>query len=228
MGVLIRNSVCLPRLFLQNTQRALRQRNIAVLTALLKQLPITVSTTWRQANDMLKGSYEWKADTSLQSIDELDILKSFEDYANQLVKEHDEQYRKAEKDRKRKARKARDAFRALLADLESKGEITHKTTWQSTLAKMKDEPAYIELCGLPGSSPLDLWMDLVDDMGEAVAATVNKVYSAVEKAGRRIELGLSEQEFADLIKELHLRAFVDEKLQKQVYDEVSQRDRFIG
>jgi hypothetical protein len=64
-------------------------------------------------------------------------------------------------------------------------------------------------------------MDSVDDMGEAVAAAVNKVYSAVEKAGRRVELGMGEQEFAALIKELHLSASVDDKLQKQVYNEVS-------
>ncbi len=205
----------------QNAQKALRQRNLAVLTALLKQLPISVSTTWKQANDLLKQSYEWKADTSLQSIDEIDILITYEDYANQLVQEHDEQYRKAEKLRKRRARKARDAFRALLNDLEATGEISSKTTWQATLEKIKNETAYIELCGMQGSSPLDLWMDAVDDLGEAVQAAVGKVESALKKSEKKVDLGMSEEAFLKLIKELGLSASVEEKLQKDVYQEVS-------
>jgi pre-mRNA-processing factor 40 len=144
-----------------------------------------------------------------------------------LVQEHDEQYRKAEKIRKRRARKARDAYRALLSDLEAAGEISSKTTWQMTLSKIKDEPAYIELCGMQGSSPLDLWMDVVDDLGEAVQAAVGKVESALKKADRKVELGMSEKAFLALIKELGLSASVEEKLQKDVYQEVS-HDAVIG
>lgn len=182
-----------------------------------------MSTTWREARELLLQSYEYKADTSLQSIDDLDILICYEEHANKLIQEHDEQYRKAEKTRRRRARKARDGFRALLAELEASGAITDKSTWQSTLRLVEKEPAYTDLCGMPGSSPLDLWMDAVDDMGEAVALARDKFDVATRKAGKKVELGMELPAFAELIKELGMASSIDETTQQLLLEDVRGR-----
>lgn len=68
-------------------------------------------TRWRQAHGMLLDSHEWKNDSELQKLPDLDILLAFEDYSRVKEREFEEQLRKSQIEKARRERKAREAFK---------------------------------------------------------------------------------------------------------------------
>ncbi|KAJ9092221.1 hypothetical protein QFC19_008758 [Naganishia cerealis] len=207
----------------QNAETALRQRNMAVMKSLIKQLPITVSTRWRDARNMIIESAQFKADKSLQTIDDIDILEIYDDYSSSLIREHAENMRKSQSEKARRARKARDGFRELLADLEAKGQITSRMKWKEFVKLVEDSEAYEHLLGMPGSSPLDLFRDVVDDIAEAVAEAIKRVNAACEKSGKKIELGMSREDFDSFLEENKLTTVLDPKRVPEVYEIMQSR-----
>ncbi|KAJ9120055.1 hypothetical protein QFC22_002952 [Naganishia vaughanmartiniae] len=207
----------------QNAETALRQRNMAVMKSLIKQLPITVSTRWRDARNLIIESPQFKADKSLQTIDDIDILEIYDDYSSSLIREHAENMRKAQSEKARRARKARDGFRELLADLEAKGEITSRMKWKEFVKLVENSEAYEKLLGMPGSSPLDLFRDVVDDIAEAVAEAIKRVNIASERSGKKIELGMSRDEFGAFLEDNKLTSVIDPKRVSEVYEIIQSR-----
>lgn len=85
--------------------------------ALFKRLDVDVTTRWRQANQLVLESDEWKDDFELQKLPTLDILLAFEDYSRVREREFEEQMRRSQVEKTRRERKAREAFRASPTDL---------------------------------------------------------------------------------------------------------------
>jgi pre-mRNA-processing factor 40 len=188
-----------------------------VLSELLRTLDITVSTRWRQAHDIILSSPEFRADADLQKVETLDILTVYDDYSRQLEQEHDEEYRRFKVEQIRKARKARDAFKVLLSEI----GLTRLSKWKETMPKIKDDERYKNLLGLSGSSPLDLWMDAVDDLSEEVERASEKIEKAMARDGNRVKIETTYEEFERLVKEAQLDNQIEDKLKKEVFAMVS-------
>lgn len=202
----------------QTTDRELRTRNIQVLGSLLRQLDISVSTRWRAAHDIILSSPSWRADPNLQKIDTIDMLGVYDDYSRQLEQEHEEESRRYRIETIRRARKGREGFKALLHELKDAGELTRLSNWKETLPKIKEDERYTGLLGLPGSTPLDLWMDIVDDMSEEAERTAEKIEKALAKEEKGLKLETTFEEFEGLVKEVHMESQIDAKLRRVVYD----------
>jgi pre-mRNA-processing factor 40 len=192
-----------------------------VLDEMMRDLPITVGTRWKTAQEMVLDSERWKKDSKLRQADNLDVLRAFDSYALQIMKTHEEKVRRNRIERNRRARKARDGFRALLSEMEDAGKITANTRWKEFLPLIETRPEYEAILGMPGSGPLDLFQDAVDDIGEAIGASADKIRTAVEKAGKRIELGMTREQFSELLHELKITSLVDERNVRQVFELVS-------
>ena len=199
-------------------ERELYERNMKVLDEMMRDLPITVGTRWKTAQEMVLDSERWKKDSKLRQADNLDVLRAFDSYALQIMKTHEEKVRRNRIERNRRARKARDGFRALLSEMEDAGKITANTRWKEFLPLIETRPEYEAILGMPGSGPLDLFQDAVDDIGEAIGASADKIRTAVEKAGKRIELGMTREQFSELLHELKITSLVDERNVRQVFE----------
>jgi pre-mRNA-processing factor 40 len=202
-------------------ERELHIRNVDALNKLMRELPITVSTRWKAAHKLVIECSEWQRNEKLQRAEKLDILKVFDAYSVEIAKAHEEQVRRNRIERHRRARKARDAFRTLLSEMESAGKITARTAWKEVLPLLENRPEYDALLGMPGSGPLDLFQDTVDDIGEAVGASSDKIRNAVDKAGKKIDASTTKEQFQSLLQEHKITSFVDERYVDQVYELVS-------
>lgn len=170
---------------------------------------------------MILSSLPWRADSSLQKIETIDMLGVYDDYSRQLEQEHDEESRRYRIETVRKARKAREGFKALIHELKDAGELTRLSKWKESLPKIRDDERYTALLGLPGSSPLDLFMDVVDDMGEEVERAVEKIERAFLKEEKGIKLETTLEEFEEMVRDMHMDSQIETKLRKEVYDIVS-------
>ena len=195
----------------EEEEKKTRQANVQVLGTLIRQLDITVATPWRAAQKMLQAAPEYPA-----GVETIDVLNVFDDYTCQLDQEHHEETRKYKAEQVRRARKAREGFKALLSELQAAGDLHRNSKWKDTLPKIRDEPRYTALLGLPGSSPLDLWMDAVDDMAEEVERAASKLERAYDG---KVDANTSFEDFEARTKDAH----VDAKLRRQAFDLIQER-----
>jgi pre-mRNA-processing factor 40 len=148
----------------EKARRALKESNTQSLSRHIRTMEITVATRWRDGHKTILASEQFRADPQLQKMETLDILTVFDDYTRELEKEHDEDARRKTAEYRRRGRKARDGFKVLLRELQEKGDLTQTSKWKDTLPTIRTDERYTALLGLPGSSPLELWMDAVDDL----------------------------------------------------------------
>jgi hypothetical protein len=176
----------------ETARRNLKESNIQNLTKLVRGLDITVATRWRAGHNTITHSEAFRADAQLQKMETLDILNVFDEYTHQLEKEHEEDAHRKRVEYRRRARKARDAFKTLLRELKEKGELTRTSKWKETLPRIRSDERYIAFLGLPGSSPLDLWMDAVDDLQLEAEERAAKIESQLKNATIKLETTLDE------------------------------------
>lgn len=149
--------------------RQKRKLGMANLLTVLQSLPeeeMTIKTRWSQAKEMLQQNPEVLASEAIQSLNKMDQLNVFEDHMKHLEKEYDQKRNRERLLRKRLERKKREAFKELLTELRTKGELNAKTVWMQIHPLVKEDPRYLNMLGQPGSTPMELFWDLIEDLDE--------------------------------------------------------------
>ncbi|VEU19408.1 DEKNAAC100514 [Brettanomyces naardenensis] len=98
------------------------------------------------------------------ALSKLDVLTLYENVIKDREAEFEDRLRENEKLNYRMDRRARDQFRSLLEELPKKKGIKYSATlkWSELLTYIRDEEAFIELCGHQGSSAIDFYWDIID------------------------------------------------------------------
>ncbi|KZT65748.1 hypothetical protein DAEQUDRAFT_768584 [Daedalea quercina L-15889] len=177
--------------------RAARARSVSKVMALFKRLDVDVTTRWRQAHQLVLDSDEWRDDDELQKLPTLDILLAFEDYSRVREREFEEQMRRSQVEKTRKERKAREAFRDVLQELVRSGHIKARTKWKDVYPAFADDPRYLNILGNPGSNPLELFWDLVDDLDQKLDARIAIVEDAIKRFNKQFEQADGDVQMAD-------------------------------
>lgn len=153
----------------------------------------------------------------MQKIETIDILAVWEEYSRQLEQEHETESKRLRIERVRKARKAREGFVALLHELKHDGSLTRSSKWKELYPKIGKDERYEALLGMAGSSPLDLWMDVVDDMQDEAERGADKVQQFLKQGQKVVEVETKWEDFEAWVKDLTM----EDKLKRDVYDFVS-------
>lgn len=206
---------------MQDAERAVRQRNLDNLSKLIQNLDLNVSTRWRAAHEIILGAPAFRQNPEMQKIETIDILTVWEEYSRRLEQEHETESKRLRIERVRKARKAREGFVALLHELKHDGILTRQSKWKELYPRIKKDERYEALLGMQGSSPLDLWMDVVDDMQDEVERGAEKVEQALKQQQKVVEIETKWEEVEQWIKDVAM----DDKLKRDVYDFVSLNQR---
>ncbi|KAI7898550.1 uncharacterized protein BX663DRAFT_524529 [Cokeromyces recurvatus] len=198
--------------YIQQLQRAekdrlrdLRKENMEKFASLLKSIPeITYKTSWKEVQELYEDR---KGDLQFEGMDMLDFFSVFEEYHRTLWEEPLRELEIKVQARKRKERKAREGFRELLHELVSNRKINVRTMWKEIHPLIKDDPRYITAVGLPDSTPLDMFWDIIDDLDEQFYHQKKMVYHALEKAQQEITLETSYEDY--------LKAVADVKVEPE-------------
>lgn len=173
----------------------LKQRNRAMLMALLKTFEADIFTRWRDAHRTILESQEYIDDPHLPSMDLSDMLSVFEELIQGIEKEA-ETARRGEIDAKRrKERQNRDAFRALLQALHQEGKIAARSTWGEIFPLIRNDDALLRVIGQPGSTPLELFYDFVDSLDQQLERQTADALQHISKLGHTVEPSTTSEEF---------------------------------
>lgn len=131
-----------------------------VLEMRFSELNISINSRWLDTYAIIKKELSFEP---FNKLDKLSILSTYTDYIKTLESSLNEERQKEKKIQRRKERKIREAFVELLESLRSEGKIKAGSKWSSVLPLFEKDDRYIAICGQPGSTPIELFWDILEE-----------------------------------------------------------------
>lgn len=169
------------------------------LVNVLKGLNLEPYTRWAEAHSKIESNEIFSSDEKFRTLSKSDILTAFENHIKSLERTFNDERQREKTSKARKERQNRDRFLDLLQELKAAGEIKAGAKWMNVHAKIHNDPRYIALLGQPGSTPLDLFWDMVEEEERALRLVRNDVYDVLEDKRFEITTKSTLSEFLDLM-----------------------------
>lgn len=138
-----------------------KQQALTELEAYLLQITLGANkyqTSWLSLHSTLQTDPRFKANKHFQILTKLDILLLYtKKVYPKIIEKIKADLAAVEKTNYRSDRKARQAFKEILQNKAIRANSTFKDL------QLEDEDAFIEICGRNGSSPLELFWDIVEE-----------------------------------------------------------------
>ena len=158
------------------------------LNTIMGSLNLEPYTRWSEAHAIIQSDSKFQSDEKFKSLSKSDILTAFENHIKSLERAFNDARQQHKAARTRKERKNREQFVALLKELRSQGKIKAGTKWMNICPLIKDDPRYHGILGQPGSTPLDLFWDMVEEEERALRGPRNDVLDVLDVSFSRIQL----------------------------------------
>lgn len=145
--------------------KQLREREIAIerLDSLFETLGISSDSQWLDVLQTIKSSPKFADDARLGVMPRQDILSAYSSYIRKKDHIANVERQKIKKIQRRQERHVREAFIKLLQSLRQQGHIKVGTKWIEVRPMFENDERYINICGQAGSTPLELFWDMVQD-----------------------------------------------------------------
>lgn len=172
----------------QEREHQTRKEALEELVSLLKSLDLEPYTRWSEAQAIIRHEH-FQSEEKFQALSKLDVLNAFENHIKVLERSFNDKRQKVKNMKMRKERKNREAFsvcppleihdcpllpcefancfffcKGLLSHLRTKGEIHVGTKWKHIHPLLKNDERYLNMLGQPGSTPLDLFWDTMEEV----------------------------------------------------------------
>lgn len=169
------------------------------LVHILKGLDLEPYTRWAEADNMIRSDNKFQEDSKFQTLSKSDILTAFENHIKSLERTFNDERQREKNTKARRERQNRDRFLDLLTELKAAGKIKAGTKWMSIHDSIKDDPRYTNMLGQRGSTPLDLFWDVVEEEERALRIIRNDVYDVLEDKRYEITPKTTLQDFLSLM-----------------------------
>lgn len=161
-------------------QASLRKSAMDGLIDLLPKLSLEPYTRWSEAQGILKSTTPFQTDEKYKTLTDFDILTAFQNHIKALERNLNEAKQDQKNKRLRVERKRREAFVALLKELQKAGHIKAGTKWNQIYSLIENDDRFKQLCGQPGSTPQELFWDIVEEEERALRSTRNDVLDVMD------------------------------------------------
>ncbi|ORY87135.1 hypothetical protein BCR37DRAFT_335881, partial [Protomyces lactucae-debilis] len=187
---------------------------IRALSRELDDIDITLNMTWHEAKakiDEANVSFRYK------SLSKLDVLQAYEDFVDSKERQQAIATKQAKVEERQQERKNREAFTTLLHSLRDQGDIYAEMRWQDIYLHIKEEDAFLAMLGQAGSSPLDLFRDVVEELRDALREKKRTVTKYLEERHFTFDVSTLLDDFAAILKEDPRTAEYDHVTVKQIH-----------
>lgn len=169
-------------LYKENLENENSSRRSAMdeLSSILASLDLEPYTRWSEAQGVIQANERFAGDAKFKSLTKSDVLQAFEKHIKALEREFNDTRQTQKLQKSRRERQARDNFVALLRDLKSANKLKAGTKWMDIVPKIQDDPRYVAVLGQPGSTPLDLFWDAVEEEERVLRGKRNDVMDILD------------------------------------------------
>ncbi|KAF2401220.1 putative formin binding protein [Trichodelitschia bisporula] len=202
----------------QNRQLALHH-----LTHLLGSLNLEPYTRWAEAHKSIQSNERFQGDPTFRSLTKVDVLKAFENHIKALERSFNDDRQKQKHLRARRERQNRDRFIELLNNLKSGGKLKAGTKWMEIHALIEDDPRYDDMLGQPGSTPLDLFWDMVEEEERLLRGKRSEVLDVLDDKRFEITQKTTFDEFASVMAADRRTANIDQESMALIFERIRER-----
>ena len=166
----------------QNIEQEAIRRKLALndLTSVLKALNLEPYTRWSQAQEILQSNERVQSDENMKLLSKSELLTAFENHIKSLERTFNDARQQQKSSKARLERRNRDGFTELLQELRSRGKINAGSKWKNVLPEIENDSRYVNMLGQAGSTPLDLFWDVMEEEENALRSRRNDVYDVLE------------------------------------------------
>ena len=193
------------------------------LVSILKGLDLEPYTRWAEAHSIIQSNDRFVADEKFKTLSKSDILTAFENHIKSLERTFNDERQREKTSKARKERQNRDRFLDLLQELKAAGKIKAGTKWMHILPEIQSDPRYAALLGQPGSTPLDLFWDVVEEEERSLRLVRNDVYDVLEDKRFEITPKSTLPEFLDLMSTDRRTASIPKETQSLIFDRLLEK-----
>ena len=167
-------------------QAAVRKSAMDGLIELLPRLNLEPYTRWSEAQGIISSTPPFREDNKFQALSEFDILTVFQNHMKSVERAFNDS-RQLQKNKKyRKERVHRDGFVEVLKELTRAGKIKAGTKWSQVYPLLENDTRYNAMIGQPGSTPMELFWDMVEEEERALRITRNEILDVMDVSILRI------------------------------------------
>ncbi|THC91056.1 hypothetical protein EYZ11_009478 [Aspergillus tanneri] len=161
-------------------EAARRKAAMDELVTILNSLDLEPYTRWSEAQAIIQSNDKVQNDDKFKTLSKSDILTAFENHIKSLEREFNDARQQQKAAKARKERHAREQFLELLKELRTQGKIKAGSKWNSIYPIIHEDPRYQGILGNSGSSPLDLFWDMVEEEERTLRGPRNDVLDVLD------------------------------------------------
>lgn len=165
-----------------NAEKEANTRKAALeeLVDILKGLDLEPYTRWSEAQGIIQSNQRIQGDQKFKALTKSDMLTAFENHIKSLEKTFNDARQQQKNLKSRRERQNRDRFLSLLHELKKAGKIRAGTKWSQIHSSVEGDERYVAMLGQTGSTPLDLFWDMVEEEERALRSTRNEVLDVLD------------------------------------------------
>lgn len=146
---------------------------------------VSDSSDWEELSTKLSKDSRFKANKHFNVLHPVDILKLYKTKIYpQTLKKLETQISVEEKKNYRTDRKSRTQFKKFLVE---KVSIRSNTLFKDIFAELENEDSFIEICGRNGSSPLELFWDIVDEKRQVMKLKKDLIENELKRRSGEVD-----------------------------------------
>lgn len=149
------------------------------LVSILTALNLEPYTRWAEAREIIESNPRFQTE-KFKSLSKSDVLTAFENHIKSAEKTFNDARQLQKNQRLRRERQIRDRFIDLLKELRADGKIKAGTKWSQVYPLLASDERYTAILGQTGSTPLDLFRDILEEEERALRSTRNDVLDVLD------------------------------------------------
>lgn len=150
------------------------------LVSIFNSLDLEPYTRWSEAHGLIQEHERFQGDDKFKSLSKSDILTAFENHIKSLERAFNDARQRQKQSRARKERQNRDRFVELLRELRDAGQIKAGTKWKEVHPLIESDSRYTAMLGQAGSTPLDLFWDIIEEEERQLRGRRNEVLDVLD------------------------------------------------
>ncbi|CRL19467.1 WW/Rsp5/WWP [Penicillium camemberti] len=193
------------------------------LMTILGSLNLEPYTRWSEAHAIIQSDSKFQSDDKFKSLSKCDILTAFENHIKSLERAFNDARQQHKAARARKERKNREQFVALLNELKAQGKIKAGSKWMNICPIIKDDPRYHGILGQPGSTPLDLFWDMMEEEERALRGPRNDVLDVLDDKRYEVTTETTFDEFNSIMSADRRTSKIDPEILNLIFQRIQEK-----
>lgn len=193
------------------------------LVGILNSLDLEPYTRWAEAQAVIESNDKVQADAKFKTLTKSDILTAFENHIKSLERTFNDARQEQKAIRARKERRNREQFLELLKEQRSQGNIKAGSKWVNFRPLIQDDPRYQAILGQAGSTPLDLFWDVVEEEERSLRGPRNDVLDVLDDKRFEVTTATTLEEFKDVVESDRRTSKIDQDTLALIFERIKEK-----